>query len=476
MTKKEHLFNKIHICVFSFFLLMPGFCQASVFINEIAWMGSESSANHEWIELFNDSSALSVAGWTLTDGRNLSIELSGTIPSNTYAVLERTSDDSAPGTAFLVYTGALSNTGGSLRLENAEGQLVDLVNGGDAWEQIGGDNVTKETAQYSTKGWITAKATPGSQNKSVSSSVEITNEEVVEKDSKITETKKKVQTVRLTLPEVSLALDIDAQTVGYVNQIIPFLSEASNVGKSLLGSLEYKWNFGDGNISARATSSHRFRFPGTYIVTLHAEYKRQKQVARHEITILPVTLSLTQNSQGDIQINNDSPYEIDISGYKLKAQETFVFPAYSLILPSQTVTVPRNKVASKSGVMVAVYDTHGISLASILPIGISFDSRVYATAEPARITTQTDVADSFELLAGRNSVTQPVVVSPPVSMEAVPALETKEMTKEVPVIENKTTGPRVINRNERFSYVGLAVIILLGIFGVYLTPRRNKMD
>ena len=40
-------------------------------------------------------------------------------------------------------------------------------------------------------------------------------------------------------------------------------------------------------------------------------------VSRHEITILPVEISLTKNQAGDIQVNNDSPYEIDVSGYKL---------------------------------------------------------------------------------------------------------------------------------------------------------------
>ncbi|MCA9360208.1 hypothetical protein KC850_04225, partial [Candidatus Kaiserbacteria bacterium] len=53
-------------------LLFPYSVNAAVYISEVAWMGSDSSANHEWIELHNDGDAVSVADWVLTDGANLS--------------------------------------------------------------------------------------------------------------------------------------------------------------------------------------------------------------------------------------------------------------------------------------------------------------------------------------------------------------------------------------------------------------------
>ena len=84
-------------------------------------MGSGTSANHEWIELYNSGEAVDVAGWVLSDGMNLSINLTGIISAGDYAVLERTSDDSAPGIAFLIYTGALVNTGATLTLQDSSG-------------------------------------------------------------------------------------------------------------------------------------------------------------------------------------------------------------------------------------------------------------------------------------------------------------------------------------------------------------------
>lgn len=436
-------------------------------------MGSATSAHHEWIELYNDGAATVLDGWVLSDGKNLSIELVGTLPANSYAVLERTSDETAPGPAFFIYTGALGNTGATLRLEDAQGQLADLVAGGENWQNIGGDNTTKETAQYSAKGWITAAATPGQQNSteaSVTDSVTPAASEPNQSESRKQSTKSSVQTVPLTLPDVTLQLDIAAQTVGYVNQAIAFDVTATGIGRDLLNSLAYRWNFGDGTVGQTAEVAHQFAYPGTYVVTLHAEYKRQKQLARHEITILPVEVSLTQNGQGDIQVNNDSPYEIDISGYTLKAKDAFTFPPYSLLLPNQSITIKRQRVADDVPVMAALYDTEKIQLATILP-------------EVLRPTQSSQLAR-----APQTSVqTAPAVISrQPVVSTPAPVVVQKEVVQ--PVItdvqpESRMSGPsqsatvlHAATQKERLSYVGLAIIILLGILGVYLTPRRNKTD
>ena len=499
MTKNAPHFNRITLGLLAFFFLLPGVSQAAVFFNEVAWMGNSTSANHEWIELYNDGAATVVDGWTLTDGRSLSVELEGTIPANTYAVLERTSDESAPGAAFFIYTGALHNGGGSLRLETAAGQLVDLVTGGEDWEQIGGDNTTKETAQYTQKGWITAPATPGRLNKTpatVTQTSPVADTTAADEasaagksDTKTTRSKSKssAETVRLILPDMTLALEIDAQSVGYVNQAIPFVSQATGIGETLLSSLQYQWNFGDGITAPTAEVKHTFAFPGTYVVTLHAQYKRQKQITRHQITILPVALSLTQNAQGDIQLNNDSPYEVDISGYTVQATDAFVFPPYSIILPNQTITLPRQTVAAAHPVMLAVYDTHNLQLASLVPIVTQRQQLAQATKATLLSSTQTTYNQN-QTAAATNRITtpSPLILTPtPVPTpqetevsdpEPVPApspVAENQPSQQTPTTEAPPTTP---TRTQRLSYVGLAILILLGIFAIYLTPRRSQPE
>lgn len=143
--------------------LLPVFAYAEVRITEIAWMGTEQSAHDEWIELSNTGeAAVDLAGWLLTDDENLEIELSGTIAPDEYVVLERTDDSSAPGDAFLIYTGALSNEGRTLFLRRSDGSRADEVPGGDEWNKVGGDNEKKYTAQWTGTRWVTAPPTPGS--------------------------------------------------------------------------------------------------------------------------------------------------------------------------------------------------------------------------------------------------------------------------------------------------------------------------
>jgi hypothetical protein len=117
--------------------------QLHVVLNEIAWMGTTTSANDEWMELYNTTdSPITLTGWTLvaTDGTP-NIALSGTIPAHGYFLLERTDDSSVPGIAAdQIYTGALGNAGEILTLRDGSSTLQDSV---DAW--YAGNNTTKAT-------------------------------------------------------------------------------------------------------------------------------------------------------------------------------------------------------------------------------------------------------------------------------------------------------------------------------------------
>lgn len=116
-----------------------------VVLNEIAWMGTTTDANDEWIELLNNTgSAIDLTGWTLiaADGTP-SIVLAGTIPAGGHFLLERTDDNSVPGvTADQIYTGALGNAGEVLTLRDGGNAIQDSV---DAW--YAGNNTTKATMQ-----------------------------------------------------------------------------------------------------------------------------------------------------------------------------------------------------------------------------------------------------------------------------------------------------------------------------------------
>jgi hypothetical protein len=151
------------------FLLIPHqaeYNSLSVVINEIAWMGTDKSANDEWMELKNTAaSAVDLAGWKLTaeDGTP-DIILSGVIEAGEYFLLRRM-DDEAGG--YLKYAGALGNGGEKLLLMNSDGEIMDMVDAATGWPA--GDNADKRTmAKDESSGvWKNSRdsgGTPGASN------------------------------------------------------------------------------------------------------------------------------------------------------------------------------------------------------------------------------------------------------------------------------------------------------------------------
>ncbi len=459
------------------FLFLPNITSAAVYISEIAWMGSTESANYEWIELHNDGTDEDVTGWQLTDDMNLTIDLTGTIPGGSHAVLERTSDNSAPGSAFLIYTGAMVNTGATLKLVRSDGSVADQVSGGENWSLVGGDNITKETAQYTSSGWVTSVGTPGKANQVVPESPSATSSEdkTETKTSSGSSVRKSSpgETVKLILPEMILKLDIDSQSVGYVNQAIDFTIKPSGIGNTLIDSLQYEWNFGDGFSSTEKEPTHVYSYPGTYVVTVYAGFKRQEQVARYEITILPVEVSLTTNQVGDVQINNNSPYEIDLSGYILRGDGVFKFPARSIILPGQTITINKNRLGGVAGNFVSISDTEGKLLSSMVPTEMlnkrdvdvvsltENKSEFFSIGSPAQI-----VEDSgFGFVDSEQPVT-PNTSSDPVDIESGEALAEEG-------VQMAMVGTQDIPRNS-WPYLVFIGVMAVAIVAVYTKSNVTK--
>lgn len=100
-----------------------------IWINEVGWSGTLSSAFDEWIELHNPGSApVELDGWVLTDSGDLNVVLRGSLAPNGFYLLERTDDSTiADIAADLIYRGGLSNQGEVLRLIDRGGRMVDQV-------------------------------------------------------------------------------------------------------------------------------------------------------------------------------------------------------------------------------------------------------------------------------------------------------------------------------------------------------------
>jgi len=446
----------------------------AVRINEVAWMGSTENANHEWIELYNAAEgAVSLAGWSLTDGANLNIGLSGTIEATAYGILERTrSDGSSLGSILSSYSGALVNTGATLTLRNAEGVIVDQVAGGTNWQNIGGDNSTKETAQYAATGWVTDTPTPGAVNGSgrvtPSPTATTTTPTVPETttgsgSNKSGSSRTSAVSVRLKNPETKMTITPDVQSVAYVNQSIPLKVDVSGDYEHQESMVRFVWNFGDLNTAEGRSVTHVYEYPGEYVVTVHAKNGKAEQVARHEIKVLPVAFSITKNERGDIQVHNNAPYDTDISGYTLKGSEAIVFPPRTIMLSRGTITIPKAKVGT--GKLVALYDTKGQLVTStyqeLKPSPAVTEEIVYPAAVTVQTPAPTQNLTTFGFLTERAEASE-IVASP----------------DEVIVIEpNDTAVAAPPAEPSRGGYLGLISILGLSFLAILLFNRpANKSE
>lgn len=313
-------------------------------------MGSAASANHEWIELYHDGADIAVDGWVLSDGMNLSITLAGTIASGDFAVLERSSEESAPGSAFLVYTGALVNTGATLVLRDGSGNVVDQVSGGEGWSLIGGDNVTKETAQYTSGGWVTDTATPGAANRSGRTAV-VDNDEDDDQDETVSNNTSSGDNKtkddddddnnnrKLEEPK---KIKIEAPAVVFTHQEVVFTAKTNQTSKIA----RFDWNFGDSYSASGTVVTHRYQYPGTYIVNVEARIREEDVLYEKEITVLPLALAIGKALDGSVQLHNNAPYDIDVSGYTLYAGRVVTFPPHTKIKAKGTITIPRARLGA----------------------------------------------------------------------------------------------------------------------------------
>ena len=302
------------VFLLSAFFFLPIFVNAQVLINEISWMGTENSANDEWIEIKNTSSStVDISSWVLEaqDG-SPKIILDGSINPSGYFLLERSDDSSVPNIlADQIYTGALSNSGEILILRDVNGFEIDRVDGSNSWENVGGDNTTKNTAQKNGEKWITGTSTPKSKNITVSN---------LEENIALVEDGDATEPVMLDnqAPRNRNKIKADAgeNIIAQVGQNIFFdgsLSRGEN--------LSFSWNMGDGNIKTGKDFLYKYSFPGRYIVTLFVTDGWQKSQNQIEIVIYPEGIYISEfyssPSGGWLEIQNSSDNFIDLSLYSI---------------------------------------------------------------------------------------------------------------------------------------------------------------
>ena len=346
------MFKKIVLASVLFF---PLFSYADVYISEVAWMGDSTSHTNEWIEIYNSGeTSIDLSGWRITAGDGApSFELSGAIGSGAYKVFDRSAGD---------YTGALSNSGETLELLNSSSVVVDSIVGGTDWDNIGGDNVTKETPQYTTSGWVTATPTKGSQTTSSNLNKNTNEENTQEDDPEDNSEDENTSSGSSSSKTISVYANIQA-SVTHAVVGMPIRFEGYKGASEKDNKPSYRWNFGDGSTGRGSVIHHMYSQPGSYVVSLDVSRRGKEEKDEVLVTVSEPSLSIGDvetGLNGFVEISNNSSIRVDVSGWRLQTPvDSFLFPSRSFIASRSTLRITNDILMLEGMQRLELIDAEG---------------------------------------------------------------------------------------------------------------------
>lgn len=252
--------------------------------------------------------------------------------------------------------------------------------------------------------------------------------------------------------EVS-GLTMKMPQVGYVNQLINFDVDPEKGTKDRL--VRYRWSFGDTNVANQKSPMHSYDYPGTYVVVVESYYNKKELMARQEIIILPIQLSLSRLMNGDVEIKNESSKEIDLGGMKLVGQKVFTFPDHTILLSGKSLIVLHDDIDSNPGSTVTLHNEFGGL------IGSTYLESEINTEQAIFYTTESQNRQSVISKTETSSTTNTASMVASSSIGRQDAAVGSSGTNSFPIASNK------------LPYLGLIGIISAGLFSVYISKLRS---
>jgi len=287
-----------------------------VIFNEIAWMGSPSSSNAEWMELKNRSaSKIDLSGWELIDGSGkikITFGSGDALAPGGLLLLSRAA--TGGGASGRTYSGDLVNAGDELALMDVQCAASDYLDASYGWP--GGNNTTKQTLERNADGlgWHTSASpggTPGAENSVVSVSV-------VQSSSQVQQSSQSSASAQYVAPVVDITPTATDTT-----------SSSSNSGDAATAIT---------TVDVAATTT-------TDTTTATSASSTDAVSGAAHVLISVVQISAASSSNDLITLYNPTASTADVSGWRLrKRSQTGTdyslkeFPAGSAIAAGQTFT------------------------------------------------------------------------------------------------------------------------------------------
>lgn len=336
-----------------------------VIINEVAWMGRTSSANHEWIELKNLSDEeINLNGWQISNqNKNLLITLSAeeVIAPRGLLLLVRTDNNILEAEADYIYAGALKNRDEAIYLFNENCQLQDFAKADPDWPA--GENTMKRTMERRDNlEWQTSFSTHGTPKKTNSSGY-LTPPEISPDDTSDVDDARDYSDNQNPIAHAGAD-----QIVEYYD---PVILDASLSGDNM-GIVAYRWDTNNDGFYNHVLEEPLLHLPpgyfspGDHVVTLQvADQAGNIDFSETLITVKRIPYIAINEIQfhGEdsrdefIELYNPNLNDIDLSGWALHKKtsggnESTIVSANSFqgIIPAQGYFVIANPQLSEDGI------------------------------------------------------------------------------------------------------------------------------
>jgi hypothetical protein len=367
--------------------IAPTSAHAQISINEIMYDPSGADGGREWIELYNDGAAdvIVVGGtvsgsWRVCDGATLADCSNHTLVIDTAKGIGR-GTLTVPAGGFLVvasdpnvfvnaYGGSfsvakssigLTNTAGVVALVGGDGTVIDSVTytkddgaagDGNSLQRIGG-------------GWGGASPTPGAANARAAASPrnggQVAGASYDDPESPVFETG--TATVHAKPPSKPLAADAGPDRTVMAGADVVFEADVRGREGEIMIAASHRWTFGDGSTGDGRTVTHRFAYPGKYVVVLTANFGLEDAMDKVIVTVVEPTLQVSRTADA-VALTNTSGTELDISHWRLRAGGlAYELPDNTFVLPHETIHISDAVTRLPAGVAVLMYPS-GVMAAS----------------------------------------------------------------------------------------------------------------
>lgn len=339
----------------------PAGTQASVFVSEIAWMGTDESGTCEWIELYNDGSeTVDLSTWSLTidnpgSSKTVlfneagSVRYQGIASKGFYLLARKSTSCNPPIADSLVdwlgsFGSGISNDGAKITLFNGvvEEDVVDALSG---WKTsgVGGTNTApKKTPQYTGSGWFEAAPTPRNTN-SAPASPELPEEgEVLGATTPEVTVGGTVPMLAVEHPVAKLLISAIPSRIVFAGAQTPYNAVVYDSTGKLRREADVRWSFGDGGSEKGHAVRYTYAEPGEYTAVARATgSKGGSAVSLIPIVVVTTQVTVSSVDERGITLTNPSERLADLSLWKLKGdKKTFTLPEDTVIAAGKTTLLP----------------------------------------------------------------------------------------------------------------------------------------